>query len=183
MTFNTQIPSQEVIIAREMYLSAQKTLTITVPSPNATTYPAFARTVRLMYGKTDAFSAFPLHSLIQTQTTTINNNSKTQNTKDILPAILRMLDPHELQKYEATTPVLADWVADYNSCVDFNDKALVEVPTFTANVQNGQAGTQNTFIVHNTTANATGATSYHANPLGSGMDSHLNGLRQHYRGY
>ena len=62
-----------------------------------------------MYGKTDAFAPFPLHSLIQTQTTTINNNSITQNTKDILPAILRMLDPHELQKYEATTPVLADW--------------------------------------------------------------------------
>ena len=83
MNFNIQVPSQEVIIAREMYLSAQITLQITAPAPNATNFPAFANTVRLMYGKTDAFAPFPLHSLIQTQTTTINNNSIARNTKDI----------------------------------------------------------------------------------------------------
>ena len=99
INWNVQIPSQEVIIAREMYISAQITLQITVPAPDAGHFPNFANTVRLMYGKTDAFAPFPLHQLIQTQTTTINNNSITQNTKDILPAILRMLDPHELQKH------------------------------------------------------------------------------------
>ena len=165
MNFNIQVPSQEVLIAREMYLSAQITLTITVPAPNATTYPAFARTVRLMYGKTDAFSAFPLHSLIQTQTTTINNNSITQNTKDLLPIILRMLDPHELQKYEATTPVLPDSFADYNSCVEFNDKEISEVVTYTGAHQGDPTNVPNTFLIHNAAPNTTtGATSYHANP-------------------
>ena len=94
----------------------------------------------------------------------------TQNTKDILPALLRMLPPSELQKYESTTPVLADWVSDYNSCVDFNDKV---VATKTV------AGTTDTsnFLFANTLNQFSSATSYHANPLGAAMDSHLNGLR------
>ena len=121
------MPSQETILSRDIYLQAQITLTIDVPVVPAGTGASpnpMSRAINLMVGKTDALAPFPLHQLIQTQTCTLNNNSITQNTKDILPALLRMLPPSELQKYESSTPVLADWVSDYNSCVDFNDKVI-----------------------------------------------------------
>ena len=65
--------------------------------PAGTPINPMSRAIKLMYGKTDAFAPFPLHQLIQTQTRTLKNNSFTQNTKDILPALLRMLPPSELQ--------------------------------------------------------------------------------------
>ena len=125
INFNVQMPSQETILSRDIYLQAQITLTIDVPVvPAGAPVNPMSRAIKLMVGKNDAFAPFPLHQLIQTQTCTLNNNSITQHTKDILPALLRMLPPSELQKYESTTPVLADWVADYNSCVEFNDKVV-----------------------------------------------------------
>ena len=83
-----------------------------------------------------------------------------------------MLPPSELQKYESTTPVLADWVSDYNSCVEFNDKVIgMQAITGTSPAD------PNLYLYGNTLNQFTSATSYHANPLGSAMDSHLNGLR------
>ena len=51
------------------------------------------------YGVTDALSAFPLHSLVATMTATINNNTVAMNVADVLPAILRLMDPEELAYY------------------------------------------------------------------------------------
>ena len=107
MNFNVQMPSQETILSRDIYLQARITLNIDVPVvPAGTPVNPMSRAIKLTVGKSDSFAPFPLHQLIQTQTCTLNNNSITQNTKDIRPALLRMLPPSELQKYESTTTII-----------------------------------------------------------------------------
>ena len=47
---------------------------------------------------------FPLHQLVSTMTTTINNNSVSMSIQDILPAMLRMPDRDDLAEHGWTTP-------------------------------------------------------------------------------
>jgi hypothetical protein len=49
---------------------------------------------------------------------TINNNTVTSNMQDVLPILLRMLDPEELAKYERHTPTTLDYLANYRDGVD-----------------------------------------------------------------
>ena len=70
------------------------------------------------YGVTDALSAFPLHSLVATMTATINNNTVAMNVADVLPAILRLMDPEELAYYNDLTPTTLDYLSDYADGVD-----------------------------------------------------------------
>ena len=48
------------------------------------------------YGVTDALSAFPLHSLLNTISVPVN--TVTQNVCDTLPVLLRLLDPKRAVK-------------------------------------------------------------------------------------
>ena len=70
------------------------------------------------YGVTDALSAIPLHSLVATMTATINNNTVAMNVADVLPAILRLMDPEELAYYNDMTPTTLDYLSDYADGVD-----------------------------------------------------------------
>jgi hypothetical protein len=175
INFNVQVSSQEALVSRDIYIQAVLTFEIKVP-PTADG-SALASAIKMIYGKTDALAPFPLHQLIMSMNTTINNNTVTINTKDILPILLRCMSAEELAKYESTTPVLADMFMDYNDVVDFNDY----LPTVN-NVRNGAGdGPTPAFIPLEATGlrdgYATSATSYHANPLGSAMDAHFNGLK------
>ena len=66
------------------------------------------------YGVRDALGPFPLHQLVNTMTATINNNTVSMNTKDILPAMRRMLENRELAKYNNSTPVAYDTNLKYS---------------------------------------------------------------------
>ena len=76
------------------------------------------------YGVTDALSAFPLHSLVATMTATINNNTVAANMADILPAILRFMDPEELAYYNDMTPTTVDYLGDYRDGVQIMDNQI-----------------------------------------------------------
>ena len=45
------------------------------------------------YGVADALAPFPLHSLVNVLTVTINNNTVSLNAQEALPILLRMVDP------------------------------------------------------------------------------------------
>ena len=57
------------------------TLKITVPNKTASEFA-------VNYGVTDALAPFPLHSLVNVMTVTINNNTVSQNKKETLPIII-----------------------------------------------------------------------------------------------
>lgn len=108
VTFNIQVPSEQTIIDRRILWQSTVTLKLTVlgTAQNAGQLP-------INYGLTDALSAFPLHQLATVMTATINNNSVSLNVRDVLPAILRFNDRRELQRYNGTTTVSPDLLADY----------------------------------------------------------------------
>jgi len=60
------------------------------------------------YGLTDSLQVFPLNSLCTTQQMSINNATVSQNTKDILPMLLRMYDRRKLNRYNSLCPSLPD---------------------------------------------------------------------------
>ena len=97
------MPSLETIISREVLWTSKVTLKIT-----GTNKPNDKFLVN--YGVTDALAPFPLHSLVATMTATINNNTVSMNTQDVLPVMLRMMDPEELSRYDDLTPTCLDYL-------------------------------------------------------------------------
>lgn len=108
MVFNIQVPSETTIIDRLVMLEATITLKVSGGKSNAA-----AQKCIYDYGGTTALAPFPLHSLMNNISVTINNNTITNNIRDILPAFLKMIDPQELQKYSGSTPTALDIMADY----------------------------------------------------------------------
>ena len=54
----------------------------------------------------------------------INNNRITTNTSDVLPIMLRMLDPEELARHGGYTPTTLDYLANYRGGVDKKEYIL-----------------------------------------------------------
>ena len=110
--YNITVPSLETIISREVLW--QSTVTIKIQDKNNNKpYGQFL----VNYGVTDALAPFPLHQMVTTMTTTINNNTVSMNIQDTLPTLLRMIDAEELAKYECMTPTGLDYLQDYLSLI------------------------------------------------------------------
>jgi hypothetical protein len=61
INFNVQVPSQESIISRDIYIQADLTFVITIPQCAAPGDPSevnLKKAIRFMYGKTDAPAPF-----------------------------------------------------------------------------------------------------------------------------
>ena len=70
------------------------------------------------YGVTDALAPFPLHSLVNVMSATINNNTVCFNVQETLPLLLRMVDPEEFAQYDSMTPTALDYLADHDDAVN-----------------------------------------------------------------
>jgi len=103
--FNVPVPSLETVIDRRVMIRSTITLKITGT--------AAQHKQVINYGNRDCLAPFPLHQLINTMSVTINNNTISMNTKDLLPALLRMLDNRELARYNGTTPTMYDQYLNY----------------------------------------------------------------------
>jgi hypothetical protein len=125
MTFNIQVPSENIVVSREVLISTDIFFTI-----NITNVPV--GDTAFNYGETDAFQAFPLNSLFTTCSAQINNTNVSSNLQDILPSILRLNDNRELYRYNGMTPSLPDQAyksfsdavgASNNPLGDWNDQS------------------------------------------------------------
>jgi hypothetical protein len=114
--YNIVVPSLETVIDRRVNWTSTVTLEI-----NAT---CAADKQPVNYGVRDALGPFPLHQLVNTMTATINNNTVSMNTKDILPAMLRMLENRELAKYNNSTPVAYDTYLNYSDMAGTNNNSF-----------------------------------------------------------
>jgi hypothetical protein len=101
MIFNCQIPSEQTLIDRNVMIQATYKVKLTVSG-------VAAGATAFNYGLGESFQAFPIHSSIKTMTSTINNVSSTVNMQDILQSLLKMIDPKDLQKYNAGCPTMPD---------------------------------------------------------------------------
>jgi hypothetical protein len=118
MSFNVSIPSENTILDRNVLIQATYKITLTIPANGAFA----AGFVPFQYGLTDAFQAFPVNSSITSMNATVNNTNVSINSQDVLPQLLRLIDPRELQKYNGMCPTLPDSVGeryqDYTAFVD-----------------------------------------------------------------
>ena len=78
--YNVAAPSLETIISREVLWRSTATLRISNPGKMTNEFC-------VNYGVADALDAFPLHSLVNTMTVTINNNTVSQNVQEALPIL------------------------------------------------------------------------------------------------
>ena len=126
--FNVAVPSLETIISREVLWKSKITLKITGQNRNnaRAAVPKPPNQFLVNYGVTDALSPFPLHSLVSTMTATINNNTVSLNMADVLPAMLRLVDPEDLAAYNDMTPTTLDYLADYRDGVQLMPYQLIQ---------------------------------------------------------
>lgn len=101
VSFNIQVPSESIVISREILVETDIHFTIGVAG-----VPLGASAFN--YGSTDALQAFPFASLLTTLNASINNTSVSINLQDVLPALLRLNDSRQLYKYNGMTPSLPD---------------------------------------------------------------------------
>jgi hypothetical protein len=100
VSFNIQVPSEQTLVDRRVMYVATTTMQFT-----ASTAPVL--------GQNFSLSAFPNHQVLQTITTTINNNTTSINIRDVLPAVLKTMCSEDLQRYSSTTPVASDVLQTY----------------------------------------------------------------------
>ncbi len=103
VTFNTQIPSEQTIVDRHLFVDTS--CLVTFNTSNA---------VKLVYGNNISLAPFPFQQGVTSTQTTINNNVTSIYTKDILPFLLRSNDSRELQKGLSSCPTMPDKLARYS---------------------------------------------------------------------
>lgn len=102
LTFNVTVPSENVVVDREVFIRSTIRFTVTETGVADT---AFAGG----YGTQYALQAFPLNHLFTTASATINNSNVSSNIQDILPQLLQMMSQEELAKYDGMCPNLVDF--------------------------------------------------------------------------
>ena len=162
LIFNVQVPSENVVIGRDLLLTTG--LTFTLQCANVP-----AGQLCFNYGVTDALQAFPLNSLLTTATVQINNTTVSINLQDVLPSLLRMNNSRELYRYNSTTPSLPDQAyGEYANAVTSNNNPLAGYENASYDVDQVPRGAHPlgyASIVHNITAGGTDASLVSTNVL------------------
>jgi hypothetical protein len=127
LVFNIQVPSEQTIIDRRVLLQTDLCLKVSSIAPvvyqSATAGQvnvAAAASVpgtRCGYGTTAGLAPYPLHQMMTVASATINNNTVSINIRDVLPAIIRLLDKRELSAFNSTTVTYPDTFYSYRDQV------------------------------------------------------------------
>jgi hypothetical protein len=101
LSFNVQVPSENIIVNREVLLQAELDFTMEIK--------VLGDLVQAVnFCGADALSPFPLNQLFTTASAQINNTNVSSNIADILPIILQLADQRELSTYNDMCPALLD---------------------------------------------------------------------------
>lgn len=104
--------SEQTVIDRRILWNSQVTLKFVF---GAGSVPAGV--TPLQYGLTDALAPFPLHQLTTVQSITINNNTVSMNTRDVINALMRFNDKRSLMRYNGMCPNMFDTYGYYSDAV------------------------------------------------------------------
>jgi hypothetical protein len=96
LTFNIQVPSEQTVVDRRLVWA--QAISVSFQASIST----------LAYGTDVVLAPFPSHQLCSTIQATVNNNTTSINIRDVLPALLKMEEGLELQRFSGTTPTLPD---------------------------------------------------------------------------
>jgi len=126
LTWNIQVPSEQIIIDRRVIVETDMTLQVR-KNGNTTATPNIAEVVfnngcnvgtdaagALVYGA-DCLNTLPFHQLISTAQVTINNTSVSLNIQDVLPALIRFNDSRYINEMNGMSPIQPDKIASYGT--------------------------------------------------------------------
>jgi hypothetical protein len=119
ITFNLQIPSETTVLSRRVMWSGTNTLKIDFPAGSVP-----AGVIPINYGLTDSLAPFPNHQCCSTQSVTLNNNTVSMQTIDVLNMLLRFNDDRELMRLNGLCPNMYDTYGDYADAVGSNNNPL-----------------------------------------------------------
>ena len=100
-TYNIQVPSENIVVGRDALISTPLQFRINI---NTVAIGVSA----ISWGQTASLQAFPLASVMNTASATINNSTTSINLNDVLPQILRLNDNRELFRHNGMCPSLPD---------------------------------------------------------------------------
>jgi hypothetical protein len=121
ITFNIQTPSESTLLGRRIMLRNVMEITINATFQNATTPPG---TLAVNYGFSESLAPFPFQTALNTCQLTINNNTISQNEKDVLFQLLRFNDRRDLARYNNTAPIMYDSYYAYQDSLGSNNTPL-----------------------------------------------------------
>jgi len=132
-TYNITVPSEGVFVDRAVDWTSTCFLQLTA-SPN--TFAALAPCV--VIGRDIALAPFPLHTLVQTMSATINDATVTTNTGDVLHELLRLTD-YNKNRIQRQCPTMLDTYGNYNVAFGTNRNPLGDYQSSTSreNIPNG----------------------------------------------
>jgi len=115
ITFNIQTPSEATVLSRRIMIKTKVSFVVsgTVDGGND------ARLVNL--GTDSALGPFPFQSLCNTIQMTVNNNTVTQNQRDVMFALQRFGDSREMFRYNTSTPTAYDSYWNYSDAIGANN--------------------------------------------------------------
>jgi hypothetical protein len=120
ITFNIQTPSESTLLGRRIMLRNVMEITINatfnVTTPNGT--------LAVNYGFSESLAPFPFQTALNTCQLTINNNTISQNEKDVLFQLLRFNDRRDLARYNNTCPTMYDSYYAYQDSIGSNNTPL-----------------------------------------------------------
>lgn len=118
ITFNVQLPSESTVFSRRIMVETTMTVQFTL-TPLAGGGGAGQRFVNPGYSS--ALGPFPFHSCCNTIQATINNNTVSQNQKDIMFQLLRFGDRRDVARYNNATPTQYDSYMKYYQALGANN--------------------------------------------------------------
>lgn len=80
--------------------------------------------VPINYSMSEGLAQFPLHQLCTVQSASINNNTVSLNTRDVLPFLMRMNDKRSLFRYNGMCPNSFDTYGNYRDALGANNNPL-----------------------------------------------------------
>lgn len=117
ITFNIQLPSESTVFSRRVMVETDMSITFKA-SPTAS-MPVGQTIVNLGYAS--ALGPFPFHSCCSTIQATINNNTVSQNQRDIMFQLLRFGDRRDVARYNNATPTQYDSYWSYTDALGANN--------------------------------------------------------------
>lgn len=135
-TYQIQVPSLNVFVDRAIEWTSQCLLQFTAtPAVVVNNAPV------CLFGRDLALAPFPLHSLVNTMTATINDTTTTINLNDVLYEVLRLTD-YKKNRAQRTCPTYLDTYKSYNDAYGTINNPLggYELATDSGSVPNGAWG-------------------------------------------
>ena len=121
ITFNIQTPSESTLLARRIMIRNVMEITIVAKFVQGTTPNG---TLAVNYGFSESLAPFPFQTALNTCQLTINNNTISQNEKDVLFQLLRFNDRRDLARYNNACPTMYDSYYAYQDALGANNNPL-----------------------------------------------------------